>query len=64
MLLRDDSPQVTKRVIQGCSGVYKNFLKYLCLPTTDITDDLEQTWSNLCMIKVRFQQSNLIYDLT
>lgn len=51
-LLRDESPQVIKRVIQGCSFVYKNTLKHLCSPTTEITDDLEQTWSNLCMIKV------------
>ncbi|XP_063705465.1 symplekin [Culicoides brevitarsis] len=50
-LLRDESPQVVKRVIQGCSFVYKNTLKYLCDPTTDITDDLEQSWSKLCMIK-------------
>uniref|UniRef100_A0A336LMS5 CSON005637 protein n=1 Tax=Culicoides sonorensis TaxID=179676 RepID=A0A336LMS5_CULSO len=52
-LLRDSSPQVVKRVIQGCCSIYKNTLKYLCDSTTEITDDLEQTWTKLCLIKTR-----------
>lgn len=51
-LLRDDSALVTKRVIQGCSSIYKNALQWICT-TADITDDLETAWSTLCMIKVQ-----------
>jgi symplekin len=49
-LLRDDSVQIIKRVIQACGAIYKNALKWICT-LSDITDDVETAWNTLCIIK-------------
>lgn len=49
-LLRDESPQVIKRVIQGMAAVYKNFLQWICT-LGDISDETEQAWTTICIMK-------------
>lgn len=49
-LLRDDSPQVIKRVIQSCAAVYRNFLQWLCT-LTDVPEETETAWNTLCIMK-------------
>lgn len=49
-LLRDQSPQVIKRVIQGLAAVYKNFLQWICT-LGDISDETEQAWNTMCIMK-------------
>lgn len=51
ILLRDDSALVKKRVVQGCSSIYRNTLQWVC-SSEDVTDELERCWDNLCYIKV------------
>lgn len=49
-MLRDQSPQVIKRVIQGLAAVYKNFLQWIC-GLEDISDETEQAWNTICIMK-------------
>lgn len=49
-LLRDQSPQVIKRVIQGLAAIYKNFLQWIC-SLEDISDETEQAWNTICIMK-------------
>lgn len=49
-LLRDQSPQVIKRVIQGLAAVYKNFLQWICT-LGDISEETEQAWNTICIMK-------------
>ncbi|XP_058822982.1 symplekin isoform X2 [Topomyia yanbarensis] len=49
-LLRDSAPSVSKRVIQGCGTIYKQALIWIC-SLTDITEEVEQAWNTLCLIK-------------
>lgn len=49
-LLRDDSPQVIKRVIQGLAAVYKNLLQFICT-LGDISEETEQAWNTICIMK-------------
>lgn len=49
-LLRDESPQVVKRVIQGLIAIYKNFLQYIC-SLGDISDETEKAWNTICIMK-------------
>ncbi|XP_058454907.1 symplekin [Malaya genurostris] len=49
-LLRDSAPSVSKRVIQGCGTIYKQALVWIC-SLTDITEEVEQAWNTLCLIK-------------
>ncbi|XP_053692302.1 symplekin-like [Sabethes cyaneus] len=49
-LLRDTTPSVSKRVIQGCGAIYKQALMWIC-SLTDITEEVEQAWNTLCLIK-------------
>lgn len=49
-LLRDQSPQVIKRVIQSCAAVYKNFLQWLCT-MNDVPEETEKAWNALCIMK-------------
>ncbi|XP_055540721.1 symplekin [Wyeomyia smithii] len=49
-LLRDMAPSVSKRVIQGCGAIYKQALIWIC-SLTDITEEVEQAWNTLCLIK-------------
>lgn len=49
-LLRDESPQVIKRVIQVSAAVYKNFLQWLCT-LEDISEETETAWNTLCIMK-------------
>lgn len=49
-LLRDQSPQVIKRVIQGSAAIYKNFLQWIC-GLEDISDETEQAWNTICIMK-------------
>ncbi|KAH8383214.1 hypothetical protein KR009_007345 [Drosophila setifemur] len=52
MMLRDNSAQVIKRVIQACGSIYKNGLQYLCnLPEPG--DSAEQAWNILSLIKAQ-----------
>lgn len=51
ILLRDDSALVKKRVVQGCTSIYRNTLQWVC-SSEDVTDELERCWDNLCYIKV------------
>lgn len=53
MLLRDDSPQVQKRIIQASVAIYKKSLQWLSATTTEITDSVEQAWNTLCLIKAQ-----------
>lgn len=50
MLLRDESPQVIKRVIQACAAVYKNMIQWLCT-LDDISEATETAWNTLCIMK-------------
>lgn len=50
-LLRDESPQVIKRVIQGCAAVYKHSIQWL-VSLADVSDNTEQAWNTLCIMKV------------
>ncbi|XP_055632953.1 symplekin [Toxorhynchites rutilus septentrionalis] len=49
-LLRDSAPSVAKRVIQGSGAIYKQALQWIC-SLTDITEEVEQAWNTLCLIK-------------
>lgn len=49
-LLRDQSPQVIKRVIQGLAAIYKNFLQWICT-LGDISEETEQSWNTICIMK-------------
>lgn len=49
-LLRDTSPQVIKRVIQGCAAVYKHTIQWL-VTLADVSDNTEQAWNTLCIMK-------------
>lgn len=49
-LLRDQSPQVVKRVIQGLAAIYKNFLQWICT-LGDISDETEQAWNTISIMK-------------
>lgn len=49
-MLRDQSPQVIKRVIQSCAAVYKNFLQWLCT-MNDVPEETEKAWNALCIMK-------------
>lgn len=49
-LLKDQSPQVIKRVIQACAAVYKNFLQWLCT-MNDVPEETEKAWNTLCIMK-------------
>ncbi|XP_031626732.1 symplekin [Contarinia nasturtii] len=49
-LLRDQSPQVIKRVIQGFAAVYKNFLQWICT-LGDISEETDQAWNTICIMK-------------
>lgn len=53
MLLRDDLPQVQKRVMQASIAIYKKSLQWICASTTEITDSVEQAWNTLCLIKAQ-----------
>lgn len=52
MLLRDNSAQVIKRVIQACGSIYKNGLQYLC-SLMEPGDSAEQAWNILSLIKAQ-----------
>jgi len=52
MLLRDNSAQVIKRVIQACGSIYKNGLQYLC-NLMEPGDSAEQAWNILSLIKAQ-----------
>ncbi|XP_035795243.1 symplekin-like [Anopheles albimanus] len=49
-LLRDTSPNVTKRVIQGCGSIYRSALQWIC-SLDDIPEEVEQAWNTLCLVK-------------
>ncbi|XP_058055491.1 symplekin [Anopheles bellator] len=49
-LLRDLSPNVVKRVIQGCGSIYRLALQWIC-SLDDIPEEVEQAWHTLCLIK-------------
>lgn len=49
-MLRDESPQVTKRVIQGLAAIYKNFLQWICT-LGDISDETKEAWDAMSIMK-------------
>ncbi|GAB0092927.1 Symplekin [Sergentomyia squamirostris] len=54
LLLRDHSPQVQKRVIQGFAAIYRSALIWICTEDQDnVTDSMEQTWNTICNIKAQ-----------
>lgn len=62
ILLRDDSALVKKRVVQGCTSIYRNTLQWVC-SSEDVTDELERCWDNLCYIKVSFLLNLIIVKI-
>uniref|UniRef100_A0A182IR14 Symplekin n=1 Tax=Anopheles atroparvus TaxID=41427 RepID=A0A182IR14_ANOAO len=49
-LLRDLSPNVTKRVIQGCGSIYRLAMQWVC-SLDDIPEEVEQAWNTMCLVK-------------
>lgn len=52
MSIRDESPQVKKRLIQAFAAIYRNALKWIA-SSVEITDDMENAWNTICMIKAQ-----------
>lgn len=52
MFIREDSPQVKKRLIQACAAIYRSALKWIS-SSAEITDDMESAWNAMCMIKAQ-----------
>ncbi|XP_058118811.1 symplekin [Anopheles coustani] len=49
-LLRDRSPNVTKRVIQGCGSIYRLAIQWIC-SLDEIPEEVEQAWNTMCLLK-------------
>lgn len=49
-LLRDESPQVIKRVIQGLAAIYKNFLQWICT-LGDVSEETKEAWDAVSIMK-------------
>lgn len=52
MLLREDSAQVTKRVIQACGVIYKNLLQFI-VSTEEPSDEIIDCFDQMCSIKTQ-----------
>lgn len=52
MLLREDSAQVTKRVIQACGVIYKNLLQFI-VSTEEPPDEIIDCFDQMCSIKTQ-----------
>lgn len=50
LLLRDNAPQVQKRVVQAASQVYRGALIYIAR-TQPVPPQMEKAWSSLCTMK-------------